>query len=447
MGLLSLIAELGINTAPFTQGLLRAKQEANRFSSEAVKQFGGIGATVKEKIAGAFAGVISYETISQAAAFASEIKHIHEQFQVSFQEAQQLKFAFGDSVDAAASAFKKIRVAQAEAGKDEMSAAWKTLGFRIDEVRAKRADEIFFRIAARVKEGALTNSEYAAILKVMGKNADEILPQMAKSAEKIAQFKSMGLGVDDDAINRLAAGNKLLGATGAILKNLVPVGVNLFMRTGQGIAELGLGLRKALGAGVGLGSMDESKEYLKRAANHLPIPFLGRFATNQDRDEALRKQGEELRRKNAIAREVAAAAADEKSKRDTEDAKEKLQIEEKLHALRYNSLTDDEKRLVFQKELTMAALEYQRAQKGSVDQKRAELLFAEAADKMHNLDKKPDKPISYTMHADQWASVGSFIGNAGSFANPLLDVGRQQLNVQKQIANNTGAGGVNIFGN
>ncbi len=416
MGLLSLMAELGLNISPFTAGLSQAKKETERFAATASNQFSSVGSDIRGKLTGALIGFVSAEAFKRLIDYGVEVKGLAAKLNTTTENAQAIRYAAGSAIEEVVEAFKHLRVAQANADTTEMEKAWKTFGFTIEEIRSKRADEIFFQISEKVKQGSLSNMEYAAMLKLMGKNADELIPKLKELAAKASFFRASALGLTEAELGRISTLKTLVSAGG--------VGEGLGMKIMaemlsplSGIAELMKGDFKK-----GLYDIEPPTQRL----------ILDLWGMNPHKGSAAASSKKIEESLNAAEQRDRERIADEAQ---TKDLQEQAKLDERIAAIRFNMLTDDQKRLELNRRLNDLSSNLHPEDGGSLRSKTTELAMLETQQQLKQLTSSRHTSLSQ-IRPDSLAAVGSFIGNAGRASNPMMEVAQQQL-VQLQEINNS----------
>ena len=97
-----------------------------------------------------------------------------------FQDLEYAAKKGGSSVEALYTAYRKLAVSGQEAlgGDKGMVAEFNRLGVSLADLESKTPDEIFHKIAYRMTGAATSGAELAAVIKTMGRSADELLPAM-----------------------------------------------------------------------------------------------------------------------------------------------------------------------------------------------------------------------------------------------------------------------------
>lgn len=183
----SLMAMLGLNSSGFMAGLQKAKTEASAQGHD-------IGKSLGESIKGALTAYAGLEGIKRAirevGAIAEESRQkilAGAKMGITAEEFDNLDAAakkFGSSGEAVGVTFKKIAVGSIEAldGNAEMIASFRTLGISMSDLKKKSAAELFAQIAGNLQGAQINASKLAAMVKTMGKSADELIPALKAGA-------------------------------------------------------------------------------------------------------------------------------------------------------------------------------------------------------------------------------------------------------------------------
>lgn len=439
MSFLSLIATLGINTTPFQQGLDKARIHTQRWGND-------IAGELKGKLAGAFAGAAVLEGIRRVVEYAGHIEDLHDITGVARSSLQAFDLAAkngGASVEDIAHALKKIRLAQ---GNKQMVDDFKNLGFTLHEIHALSPEQIFLRIADKVKEGTLSARDFTSAIQIMGKTADGIFPAMQQGmGDTVKLFQQLNLAMDDDTVRRLDTFGDSLGLAGVSLKKLGALTLDGPLAA---VEEL-LSAVKLLGINgkAAFSKEDQFEPWLdaiKKLINNHPYlhnplfsPFAGlipHIETSEDRAGVTHGMQDQLKQTQDRVFDEGKARNDAKRDRDAKDQQERLQWMERIKAVQFGMMTNDQKVAYLNKQIVESQQKYWEATKGSADETEAQYEILSAQAQIRDLQKVGP------LRADSLASIGGYVGGAASIS-PMLDIGRQQLNGIKQIVANTNKDG------
>ncbi len=179
----SLIAILGLDGSGFSHGLDHAQHEAEHKGHEIGEALGGKIAMGLTGGAIALALEKEFEASKELAEKALEISRGASRLQVGTDRFQDLEHAAErgkTSLEAVYMAYRKLAQAGTEAlnGSKEMENHFAAIGVTLADLRNKSPDELFQKISERTDGATLSARELAAVMKTMGRSADELLPGM-----------------------------------------------------------------------------------------------------------------------------------------------------------------------------------------------------------------------------------------------------------------------------
>lgn len=208
----SLMAILGLDAQPFERGLRGSESKA----AQAGDKIGGaLAGRIKTALATAGFAVTVGEAISKMNELGEKAAQIHAGSlrlgvdENRFQNLQRGAEKSQSSIEALYTAYKKLTVGQYEAlnGNKEMVKYFETLGLSVDSLRQLTPDELFQRIADRMQKASVSGSELTAVIKTMGRSADELLPGLIGG--KFSQANPFAIPIDQ--LNRLREYRKEMG--------------------------------------------------------------------------------------------------------------------------------------------------------------------------------------------------------------------------------------------
>lgn len=176
--LLKMMAEMGLNIAPFQKGLQQAKQSA---------------ATQGNNIGQAFAGTINrYFGVAALTAFGAsmvrridEIKDLSEQFNLTTDEVQKFGAAFENSglqVSDAGAAIDRLNKARREAveSNQDLRDSFAAFGISVEQLNdaSIQTKDIFRQIGMALRDGQVGDKERAAMMDLMGKKGARFVEAM-----------------------------------------------------------------------------------------------------------------------------------------------------------------------------------------------------------------------------------------------------------------------------
>lgn len=185
-------------------------RSAGSLASHVKSQFGAIGGMV----AGAFTVGAITSQISKTIEYAGTISDLSKRTGITTDTLQEMDYWLkqnGSSLDAAVTGITFLSRAMSEASinaktgiKNEVLQAFEFFGITIEQVKAKKPEEIFKQIAQQA--GVLGDSadKTNAILQLLGRGAMEMLPAMkAGFSEAADEAEKLGLVIKGDVIKTL----------------------------------------------------------------------------------------------------------------------------------------------------------------------------------------------------------------------------------------------------
>lgn len=190
-----ILARLGLDTRDFKAGLAEATGVTGKFSAAllGIPNLGGVLSAAG--IGTAIVGITNY---------AEKVEHLSERFGVSTTVIQQWGRAAeenGSSLEAVALAFNKLEVARskAQAGDENILAAFNRLGVSINDVVQLKPDELMRKIGAG-------SGDAASMVAVLGRNGTELRPIIQGIADGTIKFQK---AIDEIDLKKLAEADRL----------------------------------------------------------------------------------------------------------------------------------------------------------------------------------------------------------------------------------------------
>lgn len=176
-----ILARLGLNSTGFNSGMKRAESSAVAFSR-----------SLNRHLAGAFTiGAMVQFTRSTIAA-GSAIQDTSDRLGISTKRVQELAFAAkqtGSDISGVNTAYvqlaKSIEAAKADGGGKD-AGAFAALGVSASDLQTLNMDQIFDRIASRMKGMTTGSREMAVALEIFGKGGASILPMLVSGFDSLA---------------------------------------------------------------------------------------------------------------------------------------------------------------------------------------------------------------------------------------------------------------------
>lgn len=188
MAVLKAVAELTLNGNGFAAGLQTANRQLSSFATAA-------GSVLKSRLGG-FAGLFGGAAATAAArgvvGYADALGKLSKQSGIAQADLQKLGFAADmtdSSLEEMTASIKKLGLSQVEArnGNQDLVQLFQKYGVSIDDLKSKRPEELFWKIADRL-DGVRVNAQISAdMMDLMGKSADKVLPAMVDGLAKAAR--------------------------------------------------------------------------------------------------------------------------------------------------------------------------------------------------------------------------------------------------------------------
>ena len=187
---MNLKAKVGLDTGGFDAGIKRMKTKADAFIAKTNKQLkrpdglsrvGPFAALASIPIVGSMLAGAAKKTLP--AEEASRIRDESKKIGVSTTTFQELDYAArqsGGSIQDVGKAFKALSLRQQDAirGNKEYTEAFARYGVTVDELKAKKPQELFALISKQVEDGVNKANELADVQRLLGKSGTELLPTM-----------------------------------------------------------------------------------------------------------------------------------------------------------------------------------------------------------------------------------------------------------------------------
>ena len=188
----SLMAILGLDNRPFFRGLSDAESQSKKSGSIIQSALGG---NIKGALAGFAGGLVGGQALEIVGKLAHQVEEVGnnamqidvgaERLGVSIERFQDLKHAAeegGTSIEAVYAAYRKIAKASVDAENGDLGviASFQNLGLSVEQVKRMSPDEIFDAIARKSKGAEMGAAKIAALIDVMGRGSDELLPTLKR---------------------------------------------------------------------------------------------------------------------------------------------------------------------------------------------------------------------------------------------------------------------------
>jgi hypothetical protein len=187
----SLLAMLGLDASQFKAGLDQSVQNAAKAGDKIGSALGSRVQSALKGVGAAGAGMFlikeAFGKNMEMGAEAKEILTGASRLNVSAERFQDLARAAGksgSSIEAVYAAYRKLAQAavEAEDGDAAMVANFQSLGISVEELKRSSPDQIFAKIAQSSTGAEMTVQRLSALMKTMGKSADELIPGIKSGA-------------------------------------------------------------------------------------------------------------------------------------------------------------------------------------------------------------------------------------------------------------------------
>jgi hypothetical protein len=235
-------AALGLDQSAYIAGFEQAKGVARNFGRDIGSHIGGELSALKGQFAAAFGVAAITHLGKEIIEIGGHIRDMADRTNLSVRMVQALDYAAGQtgsSFDAMANAMKKIAIARTEALKapGEQRDAFKDFGITLQEIKAARPEGLFIDISDAIKKAGDSTEYTASLVKLMGKNADELVPAMKQGVgEMIAEFDKLGLAIDEKVINKL---DEMGDSMDRVARQMKKGMAEFFINTIQGLDNFG----------------------------------------------------------------------------------------------------------------------------------------------------------------------------------------------------------------
>lgn len=209
------LVRLGLDGMDYERGLNHARSRADafgtQFSSRMSAAAGAIGAAFTTM------GLVIKSQINAAATEGDRIEDLAARVGFSPRAAQQADEVLrqnASSLEAATAATRKLAEAKekALAGDKESIKAFKAFGVTLEDLQSRNLEQLFFQVAAGVKDAELNSKNLVAIMEILGKRGGELIPAFKEGFGKTVGDSS------DETIKKLAGLQRAMERAGAAVK-------------------------------------------------------------------------------------------------------------------------------------------------------------------------------------------------------------------------------------
>lgn len=213
---------VGLDTRPFARGLRKAEALGDGFKKTMMKSF----ASLKGSFLGIF-GVTAVASVAKSIIdYGSVLTDVADQADITTSSLQKMGFAFeqgGAAVSDYTNAIKFLRknIGEALDGKTEFINSFKLLGVTLEDLKNKNHEQLFLQIAENIRQAGTSGNRYAAILEIMGRSADRIIPIMRAGVTDVADaFEKLGGVISDDTLVKLDEIGDRIALIGRLVKKI-----------------------------------------------------------------------------------------------------------------------------------------------------------------------------------------------------------------------------------
>ena len=428
---LKLIGEVALDGSGFISGLTQLEAAGrNAFGS------------LKHYIAGAFGGAGAFgieEGVRRAMEAAEKIHRMRETYGLSNRTLQEWGYAASltdTSLESLAKAYKKFAAAKLEAEREpggRMAENLALVGIEVSRLNRESPEALMYEIAQGMVAASEDSDQFAAALKILGKNADEVLPALkalsggiGKQAPLLSDRELSALATESAAWKSgLQEAKGLMGHAGAFLSDLERVARGTWLNL------------YGIGKAIVVGSLDKSTN-IREQWQEFEMARQGRTLDEQFRAHP-EQRGLEIPWQGAGGpkpeKGVRGTLSNEEMHEAAEDLRRANEIDERTRVqgeTREQRITE-----LIQKQLTLkeqiAKLPY------GADYGEAKLELAKTQAELAELERRKEKEIpehrrAVRIQGDSLIRVGNFLGTA---RNVMEDIAQRQVQLLQQIANNT----------
>lgn len=415
---------LGLDGRSYAAGLNTSVAQA-KVAGEKISDF--LGSKLKSSLMAIGSALALKHLISEAAELGEKAKDIHfgsERLDVDQQRFQQLQRAaekYHSSIGTIFTAYKKMAVGSVEAldGSLELRAAWSQLGISMDDLRKKSIDDIFAKISHKLAGAEVDGRKLAALIKVMGRSADELIPAFKHGAFEGAN----PFAIPDENLKSLEDFKKNLGVFKSVFQVVKDTALaRMVSTTDEGFA----------GAGILSKSFAKGAKALKKIFGIQDIEFGPKF-----------KSSGELKAMAAAELEEQKKAKEHQTKMDHEVLKEKERLEKEVFEQKrknfLDTLTDENKLVALMRERAFLAKQIADSKE---DVATAKLRLEQQKVNSEILDVAQKKRHLGGINTTQLQKVGAFI-SSDPFIK-LESLSKEQTKYLKEIRDSVKKNNTNI---
>jgi len=430
--------KIGANTSELNTGLGKADNAVRQFEQNSTKVTGLAGAFKNVSNAGGMAGkaiqgfqaalgpvmavIGAFVGMKSLAEAAGQIDDLSQRFGESAETIQRVKYAAdqsGTSIETVAKSMNKAELAAvaAASGNEEMNKAFQELGISAEEFAGLSMEERLAKIGEGYDGNTNKAAALAAMVRIMGKNAGELIPLFAQGGDAITEMMNRASVASSDSIGRIAQVEDRFGGMFSTLKTWAFEAIGFVIDL---IDKMSIGIASAIAFVSNLGDgIDSAKQAYEDTLN-----------AGLDLAEEQKKQREERNNKISSAnieqiKEETKQETDKKADEDSSKETAKKAEKENSDYDSYFQTIEDAK-----KDAANKSIEEKR--KKDEDKKKADKKKKQSGLE-NNLDVAQDvltdlKGRNKANNSDQLRKIGGGFSKAN-----YQNISKESIALQKQI--------------
>jgi hypothetical protein len=213
MGVLSLIAKLGIDTSGFRAGLKQSQSAADKFGKN-------VGGSLKGQLAAAFGVAAMVQGTKRLVDYSTKIDDLSIRLGVSKKALQEFDYAAQQSsggLDDVVNSMQKLATSRADALKNptgDMAQSFRDLGISVEQLKSARLEDLLKSVGEGFKSAATPQEKMASGLRVLGETGAKLIPAMISGLDEMADSAhKAGVIISDDASKNLREFGDILTTT------------------------------------------------------------------------------------------------------------------------------------------------------------------------------------------------------------------------------------------
>ena len=443
MGLLNLVGRLSLDGAPFKQGLDKSKRDAQGAASD-------ISNSLKGMVMGAVGGLTIATQFKEAFEYAEKLVDLSARTGVGTGVLQEISFGAGmtgSSLESMIPILKRIAISKKEALADptgEIAESFASMGIGIDQLKASRVEDVFFRIGKAFEDAGDSQSLFADGMKVTGKSGDELVQVFRGGfSEAVENFRKLDMSISDEKLKSIEKYGDKYKELGEKIKWVFTGIVGGVAKAHESLAGM---FDSAANEMVHVIDFANAGGMLSGAS----YSDFRRLRINQELENADANMAPAgpTKPKGPSLKDVMGGVKFEGGSNKEMDGI--IRMQERINEMKFSALTDDQKRPALLKQIEEYEMRIALIRAGRFlgiggtpkDILQQELNIAEAQAKLAGLIKK-DKTKELSPLKDSLTSVGNFLG-----ANPNSGQMKEFSEMNRKldaIVRNTARTGGSIF--